>query len=687
MKKSAREVASVADQHRNALQPGYKLLWYDIKRIIGQGGFGITYLAHDLNLDQPVAIKEYLPVELSVREHNSSVVPISAKHNDRFKWGLQRFIAEARTLAKFNHPHIVSVLSVFEGNKTAYMVMNYEEGESLHVVLNRRKTLEEKELKDIVLPILDGLKNVHKAGFIHRDIKPDNIIIRKNNKPVLLDFGSARRALDNHTRTLTSVVSPGYAPFEQYYAKSDQQGPWTDIYSLGATLYRGIVGVAPMDAISRGEGILKASKDTLVSANEAAAENYSKRFLTAVDHAIQFRESDRPQSVEEWLKELVGSGPAKSSGAKPRPAAAAEPRTTVQAASPSELFPDDSEFGESTTAAIDSVPSLRVDVDSVPHAHTNGRRRRLTGWLASAAAVVVAAVLVWAFREPIVGWTETARLLFSAPAEEQVAASAEPEPPAVTEEQRRSEQIGLLIAAAQADVQEDRLTSPPGNNALERFSEVLEMDNENTMARQGITDILALYIERTSGAIDAGRLNEAEEQLAVAEAISPGEKVIGELRTRIRKARNRQQRIEESQIRARRVLELLRLAEADVEAGRLIDPVGNNAVERYREVLQLNPNNGRAKQGSVDVANTLKDWATDASLKGNFADAYTYLDKAALILTKPENLDILRAERRLVDERKLARELARKRAAELEERRRSLKTRLGNDEPEEPQQN
>ncbi|MGR8948364.1 MAG: serine/threonine protein kinase, partial [Gammaproteobacteria bacterium] len=217
---------------RNSLKNNHRLHWYLIDRVLGQGGFGITYLAHDPNLDRYVAVKEYLPMELAVRDGDNSVYPASEANGERYKWGLDRFIAEARTLAKFKHPAIVRVLSVFEENNTAYMVMEYERGESFQQVLDQRKDLSEQELLRIIGPLLDGLELIHANGFIHRDIKPANIYIRRDGSPVLLDFGSARQALGEQTKSLTSIVSPGYAPFEQYYSKSDRQGPWTDIYSL-----------------------------------------------------------------------------------------------------------------------------------------------------------------------------------------------------------------------------------------------------------------------------------------------------------------------------------------------------------------------------------------------------------------------------------------------------------------------
>ncbi|MBV9189113.1 MAG: serine/threonine protein kinase, partial [Betaproteobacteria bacterium] len=255
-----------ASAYPDALAAQHKLHWYVIERVLGQGGFGITYLARDTNLDQEVAIKEYLPVEVATRRPDATVSARTGEHEERYRWGLERFIREARTLARFDHPNIVRVLSVFELNGTAYMVMRFEEGETLAATLERKHALSEADLMRVLTPILDGLELVHNAGFIHRDIKPDNIHIRSDGSPVLLDFGSARYAL-GHSRTVTILVAPGYAPFEQYYSSGENQGPWTDIYSLGATCYRAIAGRAPMDAIARSKGILGSTQEILVPAS------------------------------------------------------------------------------------------------------------------------------------------------------------------------------------------------------------------------------------------------------------------------------------------------------------------------------------------------------------------------------------------------------------------------------------
>ncbi len=377
------------EELRNSLKTDYKLHWYLIDKVLGQGGFGITYLAHDPNLDQYVAIKEYLPMELAIRDGDNSVYPASSANGERYRWGLERFISEARTLAKFKHPAIVRVLSVFEENNTAYMVMEYEHGESLQYVLDDRKTLDEDELMPILAPLLDGLELIHSAGFIHRDIKPANIYIREDSTPVLLDFGSARQALGEQTKTLTSIVSPGYAPFEQYYSKSDRQGPWTDIYSPAATMYRAISGVMPMDAIDRSEAILKAERDVFVSAGEIGSGRYSLEFMRALDHALNFSEKKRPQSIAQWRTELgLENG---SSAPASRPAGAAvRGATTFEAAATATP-------GEVEKRLAEEMQPDMQDVDVAEGADVPRPKSEHRRWWLGAAVVVVLMIgtIIW----------------------------------------------------------------------------------------------------------------------------------------------------------------------------------------------------------------------------------------------------------------------------------------------------
>ncbi len=290
---------------RDALKPGHLLLWYKIERVLGEGGFGITYLAHDVNLDKLVAIKEYLPNELCRRNDSNTIEP-NTNTLDDFETGLNRFIREARTLAKFEHPNVVKVSNVFEENNTAYMAMAYEKGKDLKDLLKPKKTITEDHILSIIIPVLEGLDYVHETGFIHRDIKPANIMIRQDGSPVLIDFGSVHDTKKSK-ESVTTLVSPGFTPHEQYVGNPESQGPWSDIYSLGATLYRCIAGVNPVDAITRGSALIKQYDDPLVTASEVGKDRYSEHLLKAIDHALAFDEKNRPQNIRDWHEELVGN--------------------------------------------------------------------------------------------------------------------------------------------------------------------------------------------------------------------------------------------------------------------------------------------------------------------------------------------------------------------------------------------
>ena len=208
---------SEASQPLNALPQGYRLQKYELVRVLGFGGFGMTYLGFDHNLDKPVAIKEYLPSDIATRTVDRSVAAQASEFRGDFQWGLERFVDEARTLARFDHRHIIKVYRFFEAHGTAYIVMEYAEGETLSAHLERKGSLSEAELKAILYPLLDGLAVVHGADFLHRDIKPGNIVLRDvDGSPVLLDFGAARQAIGAKSRSVTSIVTPGYAPIEQY---------------------------------------------------------------------------------------------------------------------------------------------------------------------------------------------------------------------------------------------------------------------------------------------------------------------------------------------------------------------------------------------------------------------------------------------------------------------------------------
>jgi tRNA A-37 threonylcarbamoyl transferase component Bud32 len=293
-----------------ALPDGTELVGdYRIKRVLGAGGFGITYLADEKALARLVTIKEYFPSDLAARQETSAS-PRSKEVAGDYQWGLDRFIEEAQTLARFDHPNVVRVHRYFRANNTAYMVLHFEEGGSFKSWLRGLKRApRQAELDAMLTPLLDALEMIHKADYLHRDIAPDNIMVRKDGSPVLIDFGSARGEIAAQSRTVSALVKPGYSPYEQYATNSSSQGPWTDIYALGATLYHAITGKRPPDAPSR------VVSDDYVPAREAALGGYRGGFLDAIDKALKIETGERPQSIAEWRSQLFAADPKRQGGA------------------------------------------------------------------------------------------------------------------------------------------------------------------------------------------------------------------------------------------------------------------------------------------------------------------------------------------------------------------------------------
>jgi serine/threonine protein kinase len=290
----------VADSH--ALGVGSLVGAYRILGILGEGGFGITYLAEHTGIGQKVAMKEFLPATYARRSvDGASVKPLSTKTEEGFKWGLDRFRVEAQTLVKLPHPNIVKVVNFFEANGTAYMVMEYQKGCSLEDLLKPDKKLENFEILEILPGLLSGLDAVHKANFLHRDIKPANIFILNSGEAVLLDFGAAREAIARRSQTISMVRTEGYAPPEQYESGA-QLGPWSDLYALGATLYRCIMGRPPADAPARVNALVNKQTDPAADLLAAARAGYDKKLCAAAMAALAVREKKRPQSIAEFRK-------------------------------------------------------------------------------------------------------------------------------------------------------------------------------------------------------------------------------------------------------------------------------------------------------------------------------------------------------------------------------------------------
>ncbi len=286
----------------DALKPGETLLEYRIEKVLGHGGFGITYLARDTLLNADFAIKEFLPPELAARAAGQSVTVRSADSRDAFAWAKQKFLNEAQVLARFSHPSLVRVSRFFEANGTVYFVMEFVAGQTLEERLRQGPIEQAGPLEALLLPLVEGMAQVHEAGVLHRDIKPGNIILRADAGPVLIDFGAARHAFGSVTKSMLNVVTAGYAPIEQY-SDGMEQGPWTDIYALGAVAYRAISGSKPSDAINR------LRKDPLVPALQLGGERFPQAMLQAIDWALRVHPEDRPQSLDHWRAALLGEQP------------------------------------------------------------------------------------------------------------------------------------------------------------------------------------------------------------------------------------------------------------------------------------------------------------------------------------------------------------------------------------------
>ncbi len=292
------------DQH--CLKPGTALDKYRIIRILGEGGFGITYLAEDIHLGLKVVIKEYFPNEFAMRSSSSTITAKSKSLND-FSKGKQRFKEEAQILAKFNHPSIVKILGYFEANDTAYFVMEYEEGIDLAQHMKQKgKPFRQDEIIAIIMPILEGLKEVHRHNYLHRDIKPANILIRKNKQPVLIDFGATRVAVnEEQSKSVTSMLTEGYAPFEQYSTDMKQQGAFTDIYAIGAVLYKMITLNTPVASQTRAFQEMQNGNDPLEKLSSMNLQGIDLVFLKAIDKAMQIKPQSRQQNVEELQESLM----------------------------------------------------------------------------------------------------------------------------------------------------------------------------------------------------------------------------------------------------------------------------------------------------------------------------------------------------------------------------------------------
>ena len=294
------------------MQPGTLLHdRYIVGRVLGYGGFGVTYIGWDGKLEQKVAIKEYLPGEFSTRMPGQSQVTVfNGDKSEQFRDGLKKFVEESKRLAKFqNEAGIVKIFDSFEENETAYIIMEYLDGITLKEYLGQVGTIPEDEAINMLMPVMESLQTVHAEGLLHRDIAPDNIFLTKDGSVKLIDFGASRYATTSHSRSLTVIIKPGYSPEEQYRSRGDQ-GPYTDVYAIAATLYRMITGKTPPDAMERRAKYENQNKDILIEPHKLV-KNISRNREVAILNAMNVRVEDRTPDIKTFIEELNADPPAK----------------------------------------------------------------------------------------------------------------------------------------------------------------------------------------------------------------------------------------------------------------------------------------------------------------------------------------------------------------------------------------
>ncbi|MET0351316.1 MAG: serine/threonine-protein kinase [Rhizobacter sp.] len=308
------------------LPEGTRLGEFELIRVIGEGGFGIVYLAWDHSLERRVALKEYMPATLASRADGTTVSPRSERHRDTFEAGLRSFVNEARLLARFDHAALIKVYRFWEAHGTACMVMPFYEAGTLQAAVKAMPhPPDEAWLRRLLTPLCDALAMLHAAHCYHRDIAPDNILLLPPaDRPLLLDFGAARRVIGGMTHSLTTILKPGYAPIEQYAEVPGlRQGPATDVYALAATVHWIITGHTPPPAVAR------MLEDAYEPLEVTAAGRYSPEFLRAIDRALVVRPEQRTPTIEAFRRDLAAR-------AEPRPRATreADPDGTVALSPP-----------------------------------------------------------------------------------------------------------------------------------------------------------------------------------------------------------------------------------------------------------------------------------------------------------------------------------------------------------------
>ncbi|CAN5681152.1 hypothetical protein BH18PSE1_BH18PSE1_02090 [soil metagenome] len=548
------------------LSPGADIHGYRINKVLGQGDYWFTYLAHDLTLGRAAIITEYMPSEIAIRDPRGVIHAASAEHDAEYQAGLDCFLTDAQTLTTIRHHNIVQFLDSFDANNSAYLIVAHEQGKNLEQLFDS-SNMEEEELLAIMSPILDGIEEIHARGYIHRYIQPSNIIVRPDGRPVLTGFNPGAGALFNPTSTATKHFAPGFAPIELHYGDSELQGAWTDIYSLGATLYQALVGVPPAHALERYRTIVQNRADPLTSAPQVGQGHYSNAFLKAIDHALCFFPTQRPLTVSAWRTEFAeqDSIDAVPTSRQARPSVAGRPKETSDSTS---VFtrPVRSADVPLNTVLINDRAEKSADAadgrtgSSRPRGEMPGQRRgHWRGYSVSITGLVAAGLFLWwmlpgpmanlyeAGRAAAVEWLfrsplpeEASKALpdpsVQAPAMEQPMVESAAQARARTAEEsavsgrRLEQQINSLLTQAKADVEAGRITHPQGSNALEKYRAVLALKPDLAEPTEAIQDLFERFLSAAGDALDGEQWDAAQSKLDEAAMIAPASTRVANLR-------------------------------------------------------------------------------------------------------------------------------------------------------------
>ena len=644
-----------------ALEVGTLIGAYKIQKVLATTPFGVLYRAASGASDRVVAIQEFLPLELAQRRRSSAEVRTHNGKETAFEAALTLFLQEARTLSQIHDPYVARVHEYTENNGTAYLVMEYNSGRDLAVHLSKHPhSLEESELRNILVPILKGLRAVHNAKLLHRDITPKAIFLRQEGPPLLTWFGACHRA-PQFESSLNYRVSPGYSPIEFYHEEANLE-PASDLYSLGAVMYRCISGSTPVDPTQRLAALAQEQEDPLVPAMEIGSGNYSSAFLGIIDWMLQPMLHDRPDSAGAVLGPL-------SQANKPKVT------TTRQVTN----RPD----------PIITRPGPRTPP---PVKHTSRPRFRV--WSIAVAVPLVVLLLAWLMlgpmstdprtsiqhdvsqqdpgpnqdtqpapndNEQIVLEQQQDQAVSDAPLADTTQASTEnmgdpalqDPPPQIPDKvvfsRSGDEQRAQLYREIHRKEQEkEQLLSQARNYvadgdevlALEKLQQVLFLDANNADAKQVIAQIADQFLAQAKQALSENDIPRTESLLARIREIAPNHFALAPLEEQLAAHKAELERLEEQKRQAElqqqnAITELLQKGASAVAGGRYIEPQGNNALEHYRAVLKLDPKNQAAEAGIEKVAMMYLEQANRALASDDYGRAATHLITAAAI--QPDN--------------------------------------------------